>query len=92
MEGVGRIRVLMFRRSSRLPTILWDVWRGSCGLLRTKMGPGRKLGIPGRLIIEEKQFLTGLNDLVLRWGCPMARGGQVDSPSLSAVRIKDIPI
>ena len=56
------------------------------------MGPGRKLGIPGRLIIEEKQFLTGLNDLVLRWGCPMARGGQVDSPSPSAVRIKDIPI
>ena len=53
------------------------------------MGPGRKLGIPGRLIIEEKQFLTDLNDLVLRWGCPMARGGRVDSPRLSAVRIKD---
>ena len=40
--------VLDCRRTSRLPTILWVVWRGICGLLRTKMGLGRKQQIPGR--------------------------------------------
>ena len=40
--------VLNCRKTSRLLTILWVVWRGICGLLRTKMGLGRKQQIPGR--------------------------------------------